>query len=56
MIEGASEILENVKESDKVKPMEESDRVIPMEESAKVIPMTVPQENVTKQTEIPLKK
>ena len=43
VVEGASEIIENVKEANKVIPMEESDRVIPM---------TVPQENVTKTTEI----
>jgi hypothetical protein len=46
VVESASEILENAKESNKVIPMEESDRVIPM---------TVPQENVSEPTEIPSK-
>lgn len=38
-----------------IENMKESNKVIPMEESERVIPMTVPQENVTKQTEIPSK-
>lgn len=55
VVESAAEIIENVKESNKVIPMEESDKVTPMEESDRVIPMTVPQENVTEDTQIPSK-